>query len=122
MSDLEHRAWTEERRRRFVGVQIPYPFLDAYVGQDGHGTGPRAPEDIDRQLHTIWAGAPDLPGTHAVVVPFLIDELPALAALAEECMTGWVGRSDLGHGRGVHVAAAATLAAHVRHTIAREYE
>jgi len=120
VSDLGHRAWVREQRDRFVRVRVPVPFLDAHERNSMSGTGPAAPAELDRMLLAAWAGAGTAPGGPAVDIACPVEQLAALAAYAEDCMTSWKPRADYGWGPGMHIAAASTLATHVRHTIRRE--
>lgn len=122
MSDLEHRAWVEEQRPHFVRVQLPVPFLDAHERNSMNETGPAAPIELDRMLLTAWTGAGTAPGANAVAVACPVEQLAALAAYAEECMTSWNPKANYGQGQGMHISAASALATHVRHVIRRESE
>lgn len=120
MSDLEHRAWVEERRPHFVRVQLPVAFLDAHERHSMNETGPTAPVELDRMMLAAWAGAGTAPGANAIDVACPVEQLAALGAYAEECMTSWDPKADYGQGTGMHIAAASALAAHARHAASRE--
>lgn len=121
MSDDGHRDWVAQNKTSFIGVTIPVAFLNAHAEESSKDTASPAPTELDRMLRTAWAGAPSEFGGNTVTVACRIEQLAALAEYAEQCMTSWKPSRRPGPGRkDLHIAAASTLATHVRHTISRE--